>query len=504
MMRSLKPCLQIDGPLFDAVQNQGIFEDCKTFVDCTPKVSLEKLLILYEEQKNHTHFDLVNFIHQYFHIPKYIQNEIPLLTTMEAHIENLWLLLKRDADGAHTESTLIPLPHPYLVPGGRFREIYYWDSYFISEGLIDTAHENMISAMAKNMSYLIDTVGFVPNGNRLYYLSRSQPPVFVCLLDLMERKMGSDAIKPYIQSLEKEYQFWMNGHELLTSKNPAYRRVVRLPDGTLLNRYWDDVSLPRPESYREDREWHEACAPEHRPMIYHNIRAACESGWDFSSRWFRDVTDATSIRTTEILPIDLNALMFFIEFKLSHYFSLQGDLEKSDFYRQAAERRRKAMDQYLWNAEKRFYFDYCWTEHKPTNIYSLAALFPLFLKISSEQQAIHCVHWIEKEFLKEGGLVTTLTESNHQWDNPNGWAPLHWIAVNGLKNYKFHELAHTIARTWLDHNRRVFHRYGKMVEKYNVCDLDKEAGGGEYSLQDGFGWTNAIAVALQKMDGLMS
>jgi len=484
--------IQLSGPLFKDVQQSGLFPDSKTFVDSVPKTDPKIIRKKYLNQKKDSQFNLNTFVREHFLIAG--ENEAGTFEsadTMHNHIERLWDYLGRQADDAVSDySTLIPLPHPYIVPGGRFREIYYWDTYFTAEGLAASGRMDMVENLCRNFAHLIKKIGHVPNGNRYYYVSRSQPPFLVMLVDLIARKKGDYSIKEFIPALEKEYQFWMNGSSALAD-NETHRRLVNV-DGSILNRYWDDRPLPREESWREDFELAKELELKQEKEIYRHLRAGAESGWDYSSRWFSDGNRLSTIQTTDILPIDLNALLWFLEKKLAEWTG-----KKS--YKKAANQRKEAIKYIFWNDTAGWYFDYNFKLRQQTDIWSLAGAYPLFTGIASQQQADSAAHILKNKFLKDGGLVSTLHNTGQQWDHPNGWAPLQWVAVKGLMNYGHDEPARTIADRWLRLNKSVFNRTGQMMEKYNVCDISLEAGGGEYPLQDGFGWTNGVAVALQKM-----
>ncbi|MBK2072484.1 alpha,alpha-trehalase, partial [Francisella noatunensis] len=231
--------------------------------------------------------------------------------------------IQSSSDKQNPLSSLIPLPKSYIIPGGRFREVYYSDCYFTCEGLRVDGEIQMIKDIADNFAYLIDTVGFVPNANRKYYLTRSQPPLFYLIVNILYQELGISAIEKYLPSLEKEYSFWMN-----TQRNV---------NG--LNRYWDESATPRPESYREDIEHAQNIA--NKPDFYRNIRAACESGWDFSSRWFANTNDFSTIQTTDILPIDLNSYLYGLESLLGKWFAEVLEQEKASKYLELAEKRKK-------------------------------------------------------------------------------------------------------------------------------------------------------------------
>ena len=490
------------GPLFEAVQTERIFPDSKTFVDCTPKAAPGLILKQYEAEKDRPGFDLKAFVLKHFEQPvDYSSGFIADRNRpVEEHINALWPVLSRQADARVEGSSLIPLPHPYIVPGGRFGEIYYWDSYFTMLGLQVAGMSKMIEHMVDNFSYLIDTIGFIPNGNRTYFLSRSQPPFYSLMVRLLVEESGEKVLEKYLPFLEKEYAFWMEGAGELVKGATAIKHLARMPDGSTLNRYWDSSGQPRQESYGEDIELAEASgrAPQ---QLFHDLRAACESGWDFSARWFRDGKTFSTIRTTELAPVDLNALLYHLEIMIARAHAWIGDESKLEHYRQKADQRKEALQKYCWDEASGYFQDYDFVHRQRTGIPSLATVFPLFFFLASEEQAEKVAQNIRRHFLKAGGLVSTLLHSGQQWDAPNGWAPLQWIAIQGLRNYGHFELAEEIKNRWIALNVRVFENTGKMVEKYNVEDMSLLAGGGEYPVQDGFGWSNGVLLRLLGEEG---
>ena len=485
--------------LFKAVQLQGVFEDSKTFVDCTPKKDLHEINVLYEAQKDAKGFELESFVSGNFELPGVRETKFNADTsrTMEQHIKTLWPVLTRKPDEYNPFSSLIPLPNEYIVPGGRFREIYYWDSYFTMEGLMVSDQQSMAKNMVDNFSYLIDTIGFVPNGNRKYYLGRSQPPFFSLMVDRLAEN-DRDLFVSYLPHLLDEYRFWMKGEAELNSAEPANRRVAKMEDGTVLNRYWDDLPGPRPESFKEDFElvMPKSVYPE---KAYTDLRAGAESGWDYSSRWFEDHQNLSTIHTTDIIPVDLNSLLYHLELKIAQGYNWNGQLDSAQWFLDKAWARKKGILKYLWDEEDQFFIDYDFVKKKKTGVLSLAGAYPLYFNLATKAQAKPVIDRLISDFLKEGGFVTTLNETGQQWDAPNGWAPLQWITVNGLFNYNRHEEGLLAIDRWLLRNEEVYKATGKMMEKYDVVNTSLLAGGGEYPLQDGFGWTNGVALAFQKI-----
>jgi alpha,alpha-trehalase len=236
---------------FTAVQSRRVFADRKTFVDCVPRAEPADILAAYRTQSVQAGFDLAAYVHAHFDViegPPSDHVSVPG-QPIAAHIEDLWNVLTRHPQAHPPRSSLLQLPHPYIVPGGRFREIYYWDSYFTMLGLTGQRHAQRMRDMLENFAYLIGTYGHVPNGNRIYYLSRSQPPVFALMVWLAQQ-FGVAAATDFLPQLRKEHAFWMHGSGAL-AEGQASRRVVRLPGGALLNRYWDDRDMAREESWIE-------------------------------------------------------------------------------------------------------------------------------------------------------------------------------------------------------------------------------------------------------------
>ncbi|HSP83069.1 MAG TPA: trehalase family glycosidase, partial [Gillisia sp.] len=199
------------GELFFAVQaDTSLFPDSKTFVDARPLVEPDSILLRYSRLTLNSTTSLRIFLNEHFEIPSEEVAYQSDSSAIENHISNLWEVLKRPADDK-TPGTLLPLPNPYIVPGGRFREIYYWDSYFTMLGLEEDGEKEIIKNMVDNFSYLIDTYGFIPNGNRSYYLSRSQPPFYSKMVELLAGIEGEHIFVEYLPFLEKEYAFWMRG-----------------------------------------------------------------------------------------------------------------------------------------------------------------------------------------------------------------------------------------------------------------------------------------------------
>ncbi|QKJ86833.1 alpha,alpha-trehalase TreA [Paramixta manurensis] len=488
------------GPLYYAVQAAKFYPDQKTFADAVPKYDPASILADWRMQKNQRNFDLKHFVAGNFILPgageKYVP---PAGQSLREHINGLWPVLTRTTDKASPHDSLLPLPKPYVVPGGRFREVYYWDSYFTMLGLAESGHWDRVQDMVDNFAYELDKYGHIPNGNRSYYLSRSQPPFFSLMVDLLAQHDGESVYSKYLPQLQKEYNYWMADADKVKAGD-ADKRVVKLKDGTLLNRYWDARDVPRTESYMDDIATAQKAPNRNKAELYRDLRSGAASGWDFSSRWFEKANDLSTIHTTQIVPVDLNALLFHLEQTLSHASKVAGQADASQRFAALAEKRQAAINRYLWNAQAGWYADYDWKTARIRPQLTAAALFPLYLQVATPDQADKTSAAVEKQLVKEGGLVTTNVNNGQQWDAPNGWAPLQWVAVEGLNHYGKQTLAKEIGLRFLNNVQTTYDREHKLVEKYVVEGKGLGGGGGgEYPLQDGFGWTNGVTLKLMDM-----
>lgn len=477
------------GDLFRAVQLERVFPDGKTFVDAVPKREPAAIMADYARAKPRgpalKAFVLANFV---------VPGENDLGTTpLREHIRRLWPVLARPPIEAVPGGSALSLPAAYVVPGGRFREFFYWDTYFTMLGLRVDAQQPLVEAMLDNFTSLIERYGRIPNGTRTYFLSRSQPPFFALMLDLSTNKDPAVAVRR-LAALRREHAFWMEGAGCL-DRAGACKRVVRMPDGSLLSRYHDDRQTPRDESYAEDVKTASEAAPRPVAETYRDLRAGAESGWDFSSRWLADGRTLATIRTTDIVPVDLNSLIYVIERRIAERCRKAADEACATSFGRLADRRRAAIDRYLWVGREGRYADWDRVRRLPTSTLSAATLYPLFAGLATPDQARAVAETTRTRLLAPGGLRSTLTVTGQQWDRPNGWAPLQWVAIAGLARTGHEPLARDVARRWIATVDRVYRETGRMLEKYDVEEA-RPGGGGEYPTQDGFGWTNGVTSAL--------
>jgi alpha,alpha-trehalase len=477
---------ELFGPLLSRVQERGILEDGKTFVDAVPRRPIADIMADFRKLTGGD-AELKQFVEENFSLPasgKPIVAARPAIPLRE-HIRLMWSDLAREPDEGADNSSALPVGHRHVVPGGRFREIYYWDSFFTLLGLVRDGETELATGIVDTLTDLIEEHGHIPNGSRTYYLGRSQPPLFHMMVALLDDRR-EDVAARRLAAMKEEHSWWMDGADRL-APGTQVAHVAMLEDGAILNRYWDPRGTPRDESWREDVE---TAATSDRPTetIYRDLRAGAESGWDFSSRWL-DGDSLSTIRTTLIAPVDLNAFLYGLECAIAAH----AGPESAD-YQALAARRREAMHSHMWSP-KGFFADYDIERNQVRSVASAAALAPLLCGVASDRQAQDTAKFIADEMLAAGGLRTTLIASGQQWDSPNGWAPLQWIAVTGLHRYGFHGLANEISRRWIATVEQSYQQTGLLFEKYDVEKVSVGAGG-EYAAQIGFGWTNGVTADL--------
>src|SRR6202047_4617110 len=359
------------GPLFKDVQMEKIFSDQKTFVDCIPRRAPSDIMADYDRLAKEPTFDLKAFVASNFTPPADPDD-------IRTHIKGLWRVLHREASKPVEGSSLLALPYPYIVPGGRFNEIYYWDSYFTMLGLKESDEIDMIDNMIKNFASLIDGYGFIPNGNRTYYLSRSQPPYFSMMVEVLAGLKGDSVYVDNLSALEKEYAYW-------TDQTAPTKHVVQLANDTSFDRYYDQLDVPRQESYSQDVATSET-SKEDQKTLYRNIRSAAESGWDFSSRWFADGHLLGTIQPTNLNPRELKCLLYHLEVVLGKAHRARNDADKNDTpqasdFEAKAEKRKNVINQYCWSPDQNWYVDVD-LQGQPSKEITLAGVAPLFFKVA--------------------------------------------------------------------------------------------------------------------------
>jgi alpha,alpha-trehalase len=479
----------IYGPLYRAVELARVFPDSKTFADMVPQGTPAAIMAAYRAERPQGREALTVFVNLHFRRVGGIEER---KLTMREHIRALWPILAKPPMAVVPGSSALQLPYAYVVAGGRYQEMYYWDSYFTMLGLKADGETPLIESMLANFAALIAQYGHVPNGTRSYYLSRSQPPFLALMMDLSDtHDPATDAAR--LAALKAEYAFWMAGAGCIDAGG-ACEHVVRMPDGSLLNRYWDARETPRDESYTEDVATSTAAG--RRPgQVNRDLRAGAESGWDYSSRWLADGKTLATIHTTDIVPVDLNSLLWNLETSIARRCTAAGDAACASDYSDRATKRAGAMNRYLWSATDKRFVDWDRAAGRASPAISAAMLYPLFVGLATREQADATATLTAAKLVAPGGLRTTTVSNGQQWDRPNGWAPLLWVGVRGLERYGKTALAEDLARRWVRTVSSYYDRTGRMIEKYDV-ETGAAGGGGEYPVQDGFGWTNGVTQAL--------
>lgn len=498
MSRSASTPADTFGPLYQAVQLAHVFPDNKTFVDLIPRENPDAIMSAFRSEKPEGRETLGAFVARYFHSQD--ETKQPQLS-MRDHIKALWPVLAKTPSAVPSGSSALELPNAFVVAGGRFHEMYYWDSYFTMLGLKADREQPLIESMLANFVSMIERYGHIPNGTRTYYLSRSQPPFLSLMMDLSETHDPA-LDRQRLDALKAEHDYWMAGASCLDADGTC-QHVVEMPDGSLLNRYWDARDIPRDESYTLDVATAQKAGPRPAALVYRDLRAGAESGWDFSSRWFKDGKNVATIHTTDIVPVDLNSLMWNLERSIARRCAAVGDTVCAADFNAQADARKAAMAKYLWSARHKRFADWDRSTAKPTPSISAAILYPLFVGLATPDQADATAKLTEAKLMAPGGLRTTTVHTGEQWDEPNGWAPLLWIGVQGLDRDGKTDLATDLASRWVRTVSAFYACTGRMVEKYDV-ENGQAGGGGEYPVQDGFGWTNGVTRALLDHPGTNS
>ncbi len=409
--------------------------------------------------------------------------------------------------GELKEHGLLYLPHPYVVPGGRFNEMYGWDSYFILLGLLRDGEVEAARGMVDNFVYEIEHYGTILNANRTYYLTRSQPPFLTRMMLGVFARSGDRAwLESTLKAAESHYTFWTTEPHLV----PA----------TGLSRYFDFGEGPAPEVLSDERDeqgrthydrvrefyrandvtdyeearFYDAKADRLTPLFYKGDRSMRESGFDPSNRF-----GPFSADITDYVPVCLNALLYQMERDFADISRILGRADAAKGWDARAEERRSLMDRYLWDEGKGLYLDYDVAKGSRRDYPFATTFYPLWVGAASPVQAARVAGNL-KRFEETGGLLTSTTTSGSQWDAPFGWAPLQLIAVDGLRRCGHTDAADRIARKVIALVTREFERSGTIVEKYDVRRSASDVAGdirfGYRENQVGFGWTNGVYLEL--------
>lgn len=503
--------------LFSAVASErdlDLHRDGKVLTDCMPLLDLEATRHAHKVASGLPGYDAREFLARYFVLPDYSSTGVPTekFHSLDHYISDTWKHLTYHEPDDY--GTFIGLKHPAFKPGQRFRETYYWDT---DDGLLgflgETVQEEGLDFKApkwqhargvvQNFADLIDKFGYIPNGTRTYYLTRSQPPKFAGMVkQLSEAMQDPQIIEEYLPQITNEYNWWMSGEDQFDNLGgvQAINSVVKLPamDGgaVILNRYWDYGSGPRPESRMEDLHIAARLPSEDRDAFFKHQRTGAASGKDFTAEWFADPERPETIQTANMIPIELNCLLWEYEDLIARAHERVGRSNlAAQFYERAA-RRVAGINTYLWNPDAETggtYQSFNFVKNEQNPFLTMGIAYPGYYGISTPEQNEAVSGTLITKFLKPGGFISSLLETGQQWDAPNGWAPHQRVGAGMLDKSGKHIEAEMSRQAWLASNTRVLQIIGALVEKNNVLDLDSPiGGGGEYKVQVGFLWTNGI------------
>ena len=405
------------------------------------------------------------------------------------------------------EHGLLYLPYPYVVPGGRFNEMYGWDSYFTQVGLVQDGEMALAKNMVDNFLYQIEHYGRILNANRTYYLSRSQPPFLTQMILNVYRKQPDKAwLRSTIPAIEKYYRFW--------TEEP------HLTKETGLSRYFDMGNGPAPEVLsgerdNEGRDHYDLVKDYYRKhdvkdyelgqyynkekdqltdLFYKGDRSMRESGFDPSNRF-----GPFNIDIIHYDPVCLNSLLYLMETDAAEILRTLGNVRQARVWTNRAQQRQRTVNRLMWDEKDGLYYDYSFTEKRLRRYPFITTFYPLWVGLADKRQAARIVVNLHL-FEKRGGLLTSTNVSGSQWDAPFGWAPTEMIAIEGLRRYGYNGEADRISVNFLSLILKEFIQHNTIVEKYDVERRESEVSAGlkfgYKSNEIGFGWTNAAFLQL--------
>eukprot|EP00270_Netrium_digitus_P008533 TRINITY_DN2558_c0_g1_i5.p1 TRINITY_DN2558_c0_g1~~TRINITY_DN2558_c0_g1_i5.p1 ORF type:complete len:597 (-),score=60.28 TRINITY_DN2558_c0_g1_i5:501-2291(-) len=534
-----------ENEIFRFLVTSNLFKDPKTIVDLPLRSSLSQLraefadsVLPYLAQGHPVPRDVADFfIAQHFTQPSstlsaYVHDYAKFegssfMPFLKKHrlkawafaIRSIWQELARSTALCATitpnRHSKIALPHGFIMPGSRFREVYYWDTYWVIRGLIVSDMVPLAKELVENLLWLIQRFSFVPNGSRWYYTNRSQPPLLSEMVRVVyEATEDKDLLARAIEILQREYKYWtQDPHSVLVAG--ATGKIHRL------SRYYALWDKPRPESQCFDEKEAQGFSSTEAAQLYREIASGAETGWDFSSRWMADGKSMRTLRTTLIVPTDLNAFLLQMERNIASFAACLGPeyaATRAKFCCRA-EIRRGALDALLWNEERGQWLDYWLDGTKDSegvwrsghqNVQTFASNFvPLWCGALQDGNGSWDMERAEKVveafklsgLLQVGGVATSMNPSGHQWDFPNAWPPLQHILAEGFRNVPTPtgtSVAEDIATRAIQTMLVAYENTGFMHEKYESSQVGGIGGGGEYLPQVGFGWSNGVALALLK------
>lgn len=373
------------------------------------------------------------------------------------------------------DGTFIGMPYPYTVPAvGHFEEMYYWDTYFTNIGLMISGRYELAKSNTDNMLYLINKYGFMPNGNRTFYLGNSQPPFLSCMVkDIYDYYRDPVWLSAAYDILKKEYSFWQTKRLSAMGLNHY--------DGTFQNNERDfaDAFFERVGIMPDI---------EQNKLARHTI-SCCESGWDMNPRW--------GCEGYNFAPVDLNSLLFMLEQNMA-FFALELNNREDEEWNKRAELRRHLMLEKMDDGSG-LLLDYNFEKDSRSCILSAASFFPLFAGLADASHADAMIKNLNRIESKNGILACEKNNEVgiYQWSYPNGWACLQYIAIIGLDNYGYKPEAKRIAEKYVKLVDKIFEETGNIWEKYNVVNGSLEVSD-EYKQPAMMGWSAGVYLAADK------
>ncbi|CAG7834101.1 unnamed protein product [Allacma fusca] len=521
------------GDIIHTVAQSGIYTDSKTFVDKPLKYEpnivktnydfmikqhglqppVEEIKKFIEHNFRPEGYEFVEWTPQdWVPNPKFIDTiNDTALRTFASELNSIWKNLGRsirqDVKTRPEMYSMIYVDNPVVVPGGRFREFYYWDQFWIVKGLLHCEMTTTVQGILENFLQMVEELGYIPNGGRIYY-KRSHPPLLIPMVqDYMKVTENDTFLESHIATLDKEFAFWT------TKRN--YSLEIEDNNYTVF-RYNVELGNPRPEAYHPDYELvSEIPNPTEQKELYEHLKTAAESGIDFSWRWFlpkteSDVGTLKDTKTRHIIPIDLNVLILRNAIIMQEFHTKIGNTEQAEEYEEFAATLEATINDVFWNQTLGSWFDYVVadehqghkTEFFPGNILPLILGLPSM--ISKTTEVLTYLNE-QKVFSYRGGIPSSLESTTQQWDFPNAWAPHnHWIieSLEATGNPEAKKLAVATAQKWVENNLLTYRTHeDTMFEKYDAANPGSRGGGGEYEVVEGFGWSNGVVLDLLKKYG---
>ncbi|KAF2242436.1 glycoside hydrolase family 37 protein [Trematosphaeria pertusa] len=583
------------GDLLREIELARPFEDSKTFVDLPTIKPLNEVIEAFNnlERPIQNNTALNDFLSEYFGEaggeleevpndqlqtqPDFLENvNSSTVADFVSQVINIWPDLTRRYAGpgncSECVDSFIAVNRTFVVAGGRFREPYYWDSFWIIEGLLRTqgSFTQIAENIIENFLDLVEDYGFVPNGARIYYLNRSQPPLLTQMLRIyVEYTQNATLLERALPLLEKEYEFWVNNRTVTlerAGKNYSLNHYAVLNTQPRPESYYEDYVTANNESYyNEAGEVFNATTPlndTEMAQLYANLASGAESGWDYGTRWLANPSDAVSdtffplrsLNTMNIIPVDLNSILYYNEITMAEFYQREGNYTAAAAWARRAADRSEAMTALLWDPEHFSYFDYNLTSGTK-NIYiprdnttvaddlhgapagqqvffNIAQFYPFWTgaapdAMKNDPSSLRRAFTRIEELLNDraGAIAATNLQTGQQWDEPNVWPPLMYILMQGLLNSPVdaasdnqtaadyvwtQDLALRLAQRYLDSTFCTWRvtggatpdmprlqdaeGNGTMFEKYGDNSTNAAGGGGEYTVVEGFGWTNGVLI----------